>query len=225
MTLRRESENPSMTNPSRPALLQVSHLRFAYPGLPIVDDWSHEFAAGISLLRAPNGAGKSTLLKLMGGALEPAAGSLTVRGTEARADPQNYRRQVYWCGPEQLPFEHLTALEYFSFIRGLYPQREPAQWLRHAEGFKLEPHLHKPLHALSTGTQRKVALTAALSVRAAVVLLDEPLAALDRASIGHFATALADYATAPDTAWIMTSHEALPEQLKVHETLEIKPVM
>lgn len=213
-----------MTNRSSQALLQVSHLRFAYPGLPIVDDWSHEFGPGISLLRAPNGAGKSTLLKLIGGALEPAAGTLSVRGTEARTDPQGYRRQVYWCGPEQLPFEHLTAPEYFSFIVGLYPQREPAPWTRHVEGFKLEPHLQKPLHALSTGTQRKVALTAALSVRAAVVLLDEPLAALDRASIGYFATVLGEYAAALDTAWIMTSHEALPEQLQVHERIDFIPI-
>ena len=213
-----------MTRSSAPALLQVSHLRFAYPGLPIVDDWSYAFEPGITLLRAPNGAGKSTLLKLLGGALEPAAGHLSVRGTDARADPQGYRRQVYWCGPELLPFEHLTAQEYLGFIAGLYPQRDPAQWSRHIEGFKLASHLHKPLHTLSTGTQRKVALTAALSVRAAAVLLDEPLAALDQASIRHFAATLGEYAAAAETAWIMTSHEALPEPLQVHETIDFVPV-
>jgi ABC-type transport system involved in cytochrome c biogenesis ATPase subunit len=210
-------------NPSIAAVLQVRHLRFAYPGLPIVDDWSQDSSPASAAARAQRRR-QVHPAQADGRRAGAGRGRAARRGIDARADPLGYRRQVYWCGPELLPFEHLTALEYFSFIGGLYAQRGPEAWACHIEGFGLQPHLHKPLLALSTGTQRKVALTAGLSVRTAAVLLDEPLAALDAASIRHFATALAGHATAGDAARIMTSHEELPPPLSVHATIDFTPI-
>jgi len=209
---------------ANPPLLQVSGLSFSYPGRPIIDGWSLDLGPGISLLSAPDGAGSSTLLKLIGGALVPAAGGLVAAGQDAATDPQAYARQVFAFDAELHAFQQQTALDYFVHVRGHHAQREPAQWERHIAGFKLEPHLHKPMYMLSTGTRRKVGLTAALSVQVAVCLLDEPLAALDLPSIRHLAAALAGYPAAGGTAWLIASHEPLPEQLAVHATIEFIPI-
>ncbi|MBT9502864.1 MAG: ATP-binding cassette domain-containing protein [Burkholderiaceae bacterium] len=201
-------------------LLQVSDLSFSYPDRPIIEAWSQDFGPGISLLSAPDGAGSSTLLNLIGGALAPSAGRLIAAGLCAATDPQAYARQVFAFDPELDAFQQQTAQDYFDHVRNRHAQREPGQWERHIAGFKLEPHLHKPMYMLSTGTRRKVGLTAALSVQVVVCLLDEPLAALDLPSIRHLAAALAEYAAAGSTAWLIASHEPLPERLPVHATIE-----
>nr|WP_316642231.1 ATP-binding cassette domain-containing protein [uncultured Roseateles sp.] len=210
---------------ANPPLLQISHLTFAYPGRAIVEDWSQDFGPGVSLLRAPDGAGTSTLLRLMAGTLEPAAGRLTAAGIDAAAEPRAYARQVIAFDAELQAFRQQTALDYFAHVCSRHELREPGQWERHTAGFQLEPHLHKPMYMLSTGSRRKVGLAAVLSVQAAVCLLDEPLAALDLASIRHFAAALAGYAAAGGTAWVLASHQALPESLPVHATIDFTPIL
>ncbi|MDE2161425.1 MAG: hypothetical protein KGJ30_21170, partial [Burkholderiales bacterium] len=81
---------------------------------------------------------------------------------------------------------------------------------RHVEGFGLAPFLGRRLRELSTGTQRKVWLTAALAAGTRVTLLDEPLNALDRASLAYLrAEFAAAAAAAGPRAWIVASHEDL----------------
>lgn len=207
-----------------PPLLRISQLSFAYPGRPIVEGWSQDFGAGLSLLQAPDGAGTSTLLRLIAGSLPASAGQRVAAGVAAADDPQAYARQVFAFDPALAAFQQQTARDYFAHVHRRHAQREPAAWERHIAGFQLEPHLHKPLYMLSTGSRRKVALTAALCVQVAACLLDEPLAALDLPSIRHLAAALAEYAAAGDTAWLITSHQPLPEPLAVHATIDFTPI-
>ena len=72
--------------------------------------------------------------------------------------------------------------------------------------FGLAPHLGQRLSALSTGTQRKVALATALAVGTAVMLLDEPLNALDAASLAHLQGSLQAAAACTQQAWLVASH-------------------
>ena len=198
-----------------PAVLTATALDFWFPDRPVLAGWSHAFQPGLTWVRGDNGCGKSTLLRLLGGALSPQGGQLVLNGQNGRVDiaaqPLDYRRQVFWCGPDALAFEHLTPPEYFGFIAGLYPTLDEAELAEHVAALGLLPHLEKRLDQLSTGTQRKVALAAALAANTPVVLLDEPLAALDRASVRHVCEVLADGAEAREQAWIVTSHEDLGE--------------
>lgn len=194
--------------------LTVHELSFSFPQRHVLAGWSGEFPAGLSWLQGPNGCGKSTLLKLMGGALSPLVGSIELQGARARLNPAqqplDWRRQVVWCGPEGPVFEHLRPPQYFGLLQGLYPGFDSAALQDHVQAYGLAAHLASPIARLSSGTRRKVGLAAALSCGGQVLLLDEPLNALDAASQAHLLQALAQRAARDDLITVVVSHEALP---------------
>jgi len=96
-------------------------------------------------------------------------------------------------------------------MRGLYPRFDGDGALAFSEQIGLAPFMAKRLREMSTGTQRKVWLAAAFSAGTAVVLLDEPLIALDQASLRAVRERLARCAEDRATAWIVVSHEGLGE--------------
>ena len=187
-------------------LLLIENLSFSYPGRHVLTGLSARIAPGLTWLRGPNGSGKSTLLALLAGALPPLTGRLRVQGVDAQTQPLDYRRAVFWCGPGGIAFDHLRPPEYFGFIAGLYPAFDRAALQAHVQALGLAPHLGLRLSALSTGTQRKVWLAAALAVGSTVVLLDEPLNALDAASLAHLRTALQQAHAMRRQAWLVASH-------------------
>jgi len=202
-----------MTTTTSPSpVLELRELAFSYPGRHVFTRFSLAAAPGLTWVRGSNGSGKSTLLKLIAGALTPTLGELRVRGVDSREHPLDYRREVYWCGPGPIAFDHLRPAEYFGFVRGLYPSFDAARLPQHMERLGLQPFLGKRLRELSTGTQRKVALAAAMAVGSAVVLLDEPLAALDQASVQYVRgelTLAAAAGASTNRAWIVASHDDL----------------
>jgi len=201
-----------MPDPQAPDFhLHVRALSFAYAGQArrVVDLWSQDFGPGLVWLRGANGTGKSTRLKLLAGALAPQYGSAELQGCDLLQEPLAYRRQVAFVGAEPPPFEHLSPAEYFGFLSGLYPRADAAAWQQHIEGFGLQPFLGQPLRSLSTGTQHKAALATALALGTPLLLLDEPLNALDAASLTHLRKELSRAAQATDRLLLLVSHEEL----------------
>ena len=187
-------------------LLQIDGLSFSYPGRHVFTGFSARVGTGLTWLRGANGSGKSTLLALLAGALQPITGQITVQGLDQARQPLDYRRAVYWCGPGPVVFDHLRPPEFFGFIAGLYPHFDEAALSRHVQALGLAPQLGQRLSALSTGTQRKVALACALAVGTPVVLLDEPFNALDAASLAHLQAVLEGAAAGRRQAWLVASH-------------------
>jgi ABC-type multidrug transport system ATPase subunit len=200
-----------MTSPLSRPVLQVQDLSFSYPGRHVFTGWSADIHPGLTWVRGSNGTGKSTLLKLLAGALSPLAGSLTVRGIEQAASPLDYRREVFWCGPAAIAFDHLRPLDYFAFLQSLYPRFDGLAAQAVAAELGLTPFMGKRLRELSTGTQRKVWLAAAFAAGTAVVLLDEPLNALDMASVRSVRARLLRCTQDSTRAWVVVSHDGLGE--------------
>jgi len=205
------------------ARLVVRDLSFSWPRRHVFTAWSAEVVAGLTWLRGANGSGKSTLLKLLAGALPPLAGEMQLSGELAlnpATDALAWKREVFWCGPGPIAFDHLRPQEYFGFLKGLYPRFDAPAVMAHAAGFGLGPHLATPLAALSTGTQRKVWLAAALAAGTRLRLLDEPLNALDAASLAYLHAELARAARQSHTLWLVASHDA-PVDAVTRETCHL----
>ena len=190
-------------------VLTSRELSFSYPNRHVFAGWAREFRAGLTWVHGSNGCGKSTLLKLLAGALKPLVGHIDIQGISIAKQPLQYRQKVFYCGAGPIVFDHLSPVEYFGFMRTLYPCIDEVGLVQNVEGFSLHPFLKSPLATLSTGTQRKVWLAVALAAGTTVTLLDEPLNALDAKSLEYLRSVLVKCAQDPARAWIVASHEDL----------------
>jgi spermidine/putrescine ABC transporter ATP-binding subunit len=133
-------------------------------------------------LLGPSGCGKTTLLRLLGGFERPDAGRLFVEGTDVTALPP-HRRPVNMVFQHYALFPHLTVTENvaFGFRYAGYPRGEHPRRVAEALALVRLDGCEKRLpHQLSGGQRQRVALARALALRPRVLLLDEPLGALDR---------------------------------------------
>ena len=132
-------------------------------------------------LLGPSGCGKTTTLRMIGGFEEPTAGLIELQGEDVTWLPP-YRRNVNTVFQSYALFSHLTVAENVAFgLRFAKATREEAR-SRVGEALSLvqmqEFRGRKP-HQLSGGQQQRVALARALILNPSVLLLDEPLGALD----------------------------------------------
>ncbi|MFI9626066.1 ABC transporter permease [Streptomyces sp. NPDC052042] len=135
----------------------------------------------------PNGAGKTTLLRALLGLTRRSRAVLRLGGTDVTASPP-HRRQVAWVPQNGALFPHLTALSNTAYglrARGVPrrdARREARQWL---DRLGVGPLADRRPAQLSGGQAQRVALARALAARPRLLLLDEPLAALDQTTRAH----------------------------------------
>lgn len=139
----------------------------------------------------PNGAGKSTLLRaLLGLTPRATATSLRLGGRELAGLPP-HRRGIAWVPQDGALFPHLTALANTAYgprVRGVPRGRARTEARRRLERLGVGHLAHRRPGELSGGQAQRVALARALAARPRLLLLDEPLAALDqtaRARVRH----------------------------------------
>ncbi len=147
-----------------------------------LDDVSIQIRKGeFFTLLGPSGCGKTTLLRLIAGFEMPTAGTILLDGVDITDLPPN-KRPVNTVFQSYALFPHLTVAENVGF--GLTMQGRPKAEVaaRVAEMLalvKLEPMAGRKTSQLSGGQQQRVALARALAPQPKVLLLDEPLSALD----------------------------------------------
>jgi spermidine/putrescine transport system ATP-binding protein len=147
-----------------------------------VDAVSLEIRRGefFSLL-GPSGCGKTTTLRLIGGFEYPTSGDVYLRG-ELVTDVPPYRRATNMVFQQLALFPHLTVFENIAFglrLKGI-PGREVSRRVRAAlELVDLPGYETRQIHQISGGQKQRVAIARALINEPAVLLLDEPLGALD----------------------------------------------
>ena len=175
---------------SAPAAASASHLRiegvvkrFAPGGAAAVDGVSLDIAAGeFFALLGPSGCGKTTLLRLLAGFETPDEGRILIDGADMTGVAP-YRRPVNMMFQSYALFPHMTAAENVGFglkQDGLPRAEIAARVAAMLELVKLGALARRKPHQLSGGEKQRVALARALAQEPKLVLLDEPLAALDR---------------------------------------------
>jgi len=132
-------------------------------------------------LLGPSGCGKTTALRLLAGLEEPDSGRVVVDGVDVTNVPAN-RRDIGMVFQAYSLFPHMSAMRNVEFGMQLHDVG-PAERRKRAgdmlELVGLSAHAHKYAHQMSGGQQQRVALARALAIEPKVLLLDEPLSALD----------------------------------------------
>lgn len=164
------------------AYLSLKNVTKQYGNAIVVDNFNLEIEKGefVSFL-GPSGCGKTTTLRMVAGFEDPTHGKITLGGVDITGKAPN-QRNVGMIFQAYALFPNLTVAQNISF--GLRIRRESQSEIRNRvqemlELVHLEQHADKYPYQLSGGQQQRVSLARALAVRPEVLLLDEPLSALD----------------------------------------------
>lgn len=133
-------------------------------------------------LLGPNGSGKSTLMKIIVGILKPDMGNVQVLGNDVATNPIAVKRMVGYVPESPRLYEFLTGNEYLDFIadvHGLDANSKRARILEFLKALDLDGREDELIHGYSQGMKQKLAIIAGLLHRPQILILDEPLNALD----------------------------------------------
>ena len=208
------------------AVARLAEATFAYrPGEPVLDVGELTVAAGEKLfVEGPSGSGKSTLLGLLGGILLPNAGTVEVCGENLSA-MSAAARDRFRAAHVGFVFQMFNLLPYLSVLdnvalpcrfsalraetarRGSGSIAAEARRLLQRLGLVGADLLHRGVTSLSIGQQQRVAAARALIGRPALLVADEPTAALDAGNRERFVRLLVEECDAAGSAAVFVSHD------------------
>lgn len=133
-------------------------------------------------LLGPNGSGKSTTLKMLLGLVHPDEGSVTVLGIPVEQDPVAVKRMIGYVPEAPRLYEFLTGIEYLDFIGDVYGMAAEDKKNRineYLRAMQLEGREGDMITSYSEGMKQKIALISAFLHKPKLLIMDEPLNALD----------------------------------------------
>ena len=207
----------SPESPDAPLLLQMRGIRKAFPGVVALDDVSFDLQRGeVHALLGENGAGKSTLMKILSGACPRDAGEILIDDRAAALDSPR-AAQAYGISTIYQEFNLVPQL---SAAENIFLGREPirrgapgvvdrrvlrraARTLLESLGTQIDPDAR--VDTLGVAEQQMVEIAKALSIRARVLVMDEPTSALTASEIDQLFAAIKRF-TAEGGSVIYISH-------------------
>ncbi len=207
-------------------MLQVYGLSKAYAGTPAVCGVDLDVAErSFVTLLGPSGCGKTSLLRMVGGFERPDAGSILIDGTDVTAIPPE-RRPVNTVFQSYALFPHLDVAANVGFslaIRRLPAEVVQQRVQRALAGVQMDGFATRMPHELSGGQQQRVAVARAIVAEPRLLLLDEPLSALDRKMRLHLQTELKDLQRRLGIGFLYVTHDqdeafALSDEVVVMQT-------
>ena len=157
----------------------------------------------VSALVGPNGAGKSTLLKLLTGLSRASAGEGKVLG-KAPMQREDFLSDIGYLAQEIPLYKGMTAADHIKMGSHLNKQWDEAFIRKRLQ--ELDIPLDRPVSKLSGGQRAQVALALALAKKPRLLLLDEPVAALDPLARHDFLSSLAQAVADGGLTVVMSSH-------------------
>jgi molybdate transport system ATP-binding protein len=181
-------------------------------------------------LLGPNGAGKSTALRALAG-LQPLTGGLIELGDRVLDDPERgtfvppERRAVGVVFQDYLLFGHLSAVDNVAFglrARGHRKRDANSAALRWLDQVGLAQQARQKPRELSGGQAQRVALARSLAIGPDLLLLDEPLAALDAATRVHIRSQLREHLSRYQGATVLVTHDPLDAMILADRLLVLE---
>jgi ABC-2 type transport system ATP-binding protein len=186
------------------AVIETSGLTKRYHRVTALSDCTISVPQGrISALVGPNGAGKTTLLRLLAGLAAPTTGQAIVLGGTPRQDPA-YLAEIGFLAQEAPLYRRRTAEDHIGIGAHLNP-RWDGESVRARLG-RVRIPLDRPVGRLSGGQRAQLALALTLAKQPGLLLLDEPLAALDPLARQRFLGTLAEAAAGGGLTVVLSSH-------------------
>jgi putrescine transport system ATP-binding protein len=191
-------------------MVQIRDLSKRFGDAIAVDGVSLDIARGeLFAILGSSGCGKTTLLRMLAGFEQPSGGSIVIDGVDV-TDAPPYERPVNLMFQSYALFPHMTVFENIAY--GLKKERLPPPQIKQRVAemlalVKLEPLAARKPDKLSGGQQQRVALARALVKRPKLLLLDEPLAALDKKLREHTQFELSNLQYQLGTTFVLVTHD------------------
>jgi putative spermidine/putrescine transport system ATP-binding protein len=170
------------TLPANTPAISLDHLHKRYGSVVAVADVSLDIQAGeFFTLLGPSGSGKTTVLRMIAGFEQATSGRVLLDGVDVTGKPP-FDRDVNTVFQDYALFPHMSVrknVEYGLMVKGVPKPQRTAQAKEALEGVRLGEYGDRRPSQLSGGQRQRVALARALINRPKVLLLDEPLGALD----------------------------------------------
>jgi ABC-2 type transport system ATP-binding protein len=163
--------------------VELNNVTKRYNEIVAVDHVNLTIGSGeIFGLLGPNGSGKSTTLKMLLGLVHPDEGTVTVLGTSVQQDPIAVKRMVGYVPEAPKLYEFLTGVEYLDFIGDVYsmnPEDKKNRINEYLKAMQLDGREGDMITSYSEGMKQKIALIAAFLHKPKLLIMDEPINALD----------------------------------------------
>ena len=170
-------------DPQTTGFLRTENLVKRFDDVVAVDDLSISIQKGeIFALLGSSGCGKSTLLRILAGFERPTAGRVFLNGVDITSLPP-YERPINMMFQSYALFPHLNLWDNIAFglkREGMPPEQIHTRVEEMLQLVQLSPYAKRKPHQLSGGQQQRVALARSLAKKPQLLLLDEPLGALDK---------------------------------------------
>jgi spermidine/putrescine transport system ATP-binding protein len=203
--------------------IRLVNVRKTYHGEEIIDSLNLYIPSGkFFALLGPSGCGKTTLLRLIAGFESVDSGSIFLGDEDITRVPINQRR-INTVFQNYALFPHLNVYDnvaYSQKIKGISNEIIKEKVIKILKAVHLEAHMHKSIAQLSGGQRQRVALARAIINEPDVLLLDEPLAALDLKLREKMLLELIDLQSKLATTFIYVTHDQF-EALTVADQMAI----
>ena len=185
-------------------MLKISHLQKHYRGFSL--DCSMEVQPGmITGLIGRNGSGKSTTFKALLGLIHPDGGEIEVFGKKAEELKPEDKQKLGVVFADSGFSMYLTATGVANIMKSIYPDFDRDEFLQQCRRFNLPTD--KKIKEFSTGMKAKFKVLAALSHKAELLILDEPVSGVDQNGLESFYQTVDELKRTNHMAILLVSHD------------------
>lgn len=190
------------------SFLSVENLSANYEEFNLNISFSMEKNEFVSII-GPSGCGKSTTLQLLAGLIAPSSGKIVLNGMDiTKAKPQE--RHIGMVFQDYALFPHMNVIkniEYALRLQGLTKAQIKTEGKKYLEFIHLKGYEKRKIDTLSGGEKQRIALARSLAASPNLLLLDEPLSALDAALRRQLRSEIREIQQSTNTPFIYVTHD------------------